>query len=118
MTKRLENATEKLSKLPEKEPNILACWIMEEFDVEKTGYDIFRILGKFLSLAKEALDISDEDKAMNKKILRVGLMYQERFLLPQINFELIAVNWLNLDVLNTVGLSTEPPRVTIWGFLL
>jgi len=45
-------------------------------------------------------------------------MKNNRIFYRKIKFEINTGNGLNLGVFNTVGLSTEPPRVTIWGFFL
>ena len=63
MTQQLENAIKKLAKLPEKEQNVMARWIMEEINSDKKWDELFADSEDGLkTLAKEALDDFDKGK--------------------------------------------------------
>ncbi len=63
MTQQLENAIKKLAKLPEKEQNVMARWIMEEINSDNKWDKLFADSEDELkALAKEALDDFDKGK--------------------------------------------------------
>lgn len=67
MTNQLESAIKKLSKLPEREQNVMARWIMEEIQSDERWDKLFADSEDQLKvLAKIALD--DFDKGKTNKL--------------------------------------------------
>jgi len=63
MSNQLETAIEKLSKLPEREQNVMARWIVEEINSDKRWDELFADSEDQLkALAEEALNDFDKDK--------------------------------------------------------
>ena len=63
MTQQLENAIKKLAKLPEKEQNVMARWIMEEINSDKKWDELFaNSEDELKTLANEALDDFNKGK--------------------------------------------------------
>jgi hypothetical protein len=63
MTKLLEKAFEKASKLPEAEQNVIAKWLLEELEIERNWEKSFSESEDVLDyLVKETIDTYEEGK--------------------------------------------------------